>query len=82
MNALLEWLAKREKVASYVIRIDGGGWQQVPVEGFIEAEKEAGFHGPGHRLGEPATYAFTGWFTHGLGYNARRIKVEGKTVLE
>jgi hypothetical protein len=78
----MAWLARQEKVASYAIRIDGGEWQEVPVEGFIAAEKEAGFNGPGHREGEPATYAFKGYFTRGIGYDAVRLSVEGKVLLQ
>lgn len=82
MSALSDWLAKRQQPARYVVRIDGGEWQEVPVEGFIAAEKEAGFSGPGHQVGEPATYAFTGFFQHGLGFQAVRLKVEGKVLLQ
>lgn len=74
-------LAREGKVPRFAIRLDDGDWQDTTAEGYVAAEKEAGMTGPDHRDGQPATYAFVGYFTHGYGFNAVRIRVEGKVVL-
>lgn len=44
------------KEEKYYIQLLNGPWQEVSLEDYIKAEREAGFHGPD---GEPATSSFS-----------------------
>jgi hypothetical protein len=79
---LLTWMERTSRPLGYTIRVDDGPPQEVTLLGYIEAEREAGFHGPGHAQGEPSTLAFVGRLTHGIGVHARSIKIEGKVLLQ
>lgn len=76
---LRRWSTTSSEPVGYAIAIDDGPWQDVPMEGYIAAEREAGFGGPD--TDTPATLAFVGRLTHGIGHAARSIRIEGKVVL-